>query len=77
MTIQPVVDIGGAPKELDGTRLVLRFRSSIYLAAPSDTNFGSKEALASTFKLVPLIDLKFLKRPYGRLCRNFKSAALA
>ncbi len=37
-----------------------RFRSSRYIAAPSDANFGSKGALASILLLVPLIDLKFL-----------------
>jgi hypothetical protein len=41
--------------------LVPRFRSSSYIAALSDTNFGSKGALAAYLILVPLIDLKFLK----------------
>src|SRR6202035_798710 len=40
--------------------LVPRFRSSWYVAANADTNFGSKRGTSKYMILVPLIDLTFL-----------------
>src|SRR5262245_27433860 len=39
---------------------VPRFRSSSYVAAASDTNFGNKGGTRNFMTLVPLFDLKFL-----------------
>src|SRR6476620_1284384 len=57
--------------------LVPRFRSSSYIAAPSDTNFGNKGALAGIWFLVPLIDLKFLNELAAGDAGTSNSAALA
>jgi hypothetical protein len=53
-----------------------RFRSSPFVAATSDANFGNKRGTGKAIFLVPLFDLKFLVRTCSNLCRNFKSAAL-
>ena len=53
---------GGTDGEADDRgALVPRFRSSSYIAAPSDTNFGSNRGTSKHMILVPLFDLKFLK----------------
>ena len=52
------------------------FRSSSNVAAISETNFEKIKGTSNHMILVPLIDLKSLRRVCGRWCRDFKTAAL-
>jgi hypothetical protein len=52
-----------------------RIRSSLCFAAGSEANFGFDKDIGKLM-ILPLFDLKFLRRIRGKWCRNFRSAAL-
>src|SRR5689334_10404513 len=69
--VMPSRDVSGVVMGI----LVLRFRSSHHVAAPSFANFGIKGALAN-FDSSAALTLKFRWRMRGITDRNFKVAAL-